>query len=400
MKKIPVCILFLFFITAGCTQSQSIPQFVEWNSITKGNERTEQYFNLLKNKKVALVGNHTSFIKHTHLADSLLYAGIKLTKVFAPEHGFRGQAHDGALIKDEKDIKIGLPIISLYGNHKKPDPQDLKDIDIVLFDMQDVGVRFYTYVSTMTYMMEACAENNVKMIILDRPNPNGFYVDGPILQAKHRSFVGLHPVPIVHGLTIGEFALMINGEGWLKNGIKCDLTVVKCLNYTHKMSMELPIKPSPNLPNLSSVLLYPSLCLFEGTVVSIGRGTSNPFEFVGHPNFPGKEFSFTPVPIEGTSLNPPLKNQKCFGINLKDYYTKHPDELGKIELNWLISFYNKLSKNDSFFTSYFEKLSGTNELRKQITDGKTNWQIRQSWKKEIEAYKKIRAKYLLYPDFE
>ncbi len=400
MKKIPVCILFLFFITAGCTQSQSIPQFVEWNSITKGNERTEQYFNLLKNKKVALVGNHTSFIKHTHLADSLLYAGIKLTKVFAPEHGFRGQAHDGALIKDEKDIKIGLPIISLYGNHKKPDPQDLKDIDIVLFDMQDVGVRFYTYVSTMTYMMEACAENNVKMIILDRPNPNGFYVDGPILQAKHRSFVGLHPVPIVHGLTIGEFALMINGEGWLKNGIKCDLTVVKCLNYTHKMSMELPIKPSPNLPNLSSVLLYPSLCLFEGTVVSIGRGTSNPFEFIGHPDFPEKEFSFTPVPVEGISLNPPLKNQKCFGINLKDYYRKHPDELGKIELNWLISFYNKLSKDNCFFSSYFEKLAGTDELRKQIGEGKTNWQIHQSWKKEIEAYKKTRAKYLLYPDFE
>lgn len=400
MKKIPISILFFILILSGCAQSQQTPNIVSWNKIIAGDARTELYFPKLEGRRVALLANHTSMIGDIHLADSLLNAGIELIKVYSPEHGFRGNEADGAIIENGIDKKSGLPIISLYGNHKKPTSKDLKDVEIVLFDLQDVGTRFYTYLSTLTYMMEACAEKNILLIILDRPNPNGFYVDGPILHDEHKSFIGMHPIPIVHGLTAGEFALLINGEGWLKNGVKCDLEIIKVKNYTHNMIVELPIKPSPNLPNLSSILLYPSLCLFEGTTVSIGRGTSNPFEFVGHPEYSVKEFSFTPIPVKGASMNPPQKNIKCFGENIKSYYSKHPAELGKIKLNWILNFYNDISEKEDFFNSYFEKLSGTTKLRKQIKSGLTNWQIHQSWKEEIDSYKKIRTKYLLYPDFE
>ncbi len=400
MKKIPTCILFFIIFLSSCAQSNQNPKICSWTEIIPGDARTEIYFPKLKNKKIALIANHTSMIGEIHLADSLLNAGMQLIKVFSPEHGFRGQAADGELINNGKDARTGLPIVSLYGNHKKPTEEDLKGIDIVLFDLQDVGTRFYTYLSTLTYVMEACAQNDISLIVLDRPNPNGFYVDGPILQLEHKSFVGMHPLPIVHGLTAAEFALLINGEGWLENGLKCDLEVVKVKNYTHNMIVDLPIKPSPNLPNLSSILLYPSLCLFEGTTVSIGRGTSNPFEFIGHPEYSEKEFSFTPIPVKGASTNPPQKNNKCFGKNLKDYYLKHPSELGKIELGWILDFYHNISDKSPFFNNYFEKLSGTTELRKQIEDGLTNWSIHQSWKKDLERYKKIRIKYLLYPDFE
>ncbi len=400
MKKIPICILFFIFILNGCTQSKQVPKIVSWTDIKAGNAQTEIYFPMLKGKKIALIANHTSMLDQTHLADSLLNAGINLVKVFSPEHGFRGKADAGAIIKDGKDIKTGLPIISLYGKHKKPTTVDLANIDIVLFDLQDVGVRFYTYLSTLTYVMEACAENKIKIIVLDRPNPNGFYVDGPVLQTEHKSFVGMHQIPIVHGLTAGEFALLVNEEAWLQDAVKCDLDVVKVKNYSHNLIVDLPIKPSPNLPNLSSILLYPSLCLFEGTIVSIGRGTSNPFEYIGHPEYSEQEFSFTPISTPGASLYPPQKDKLCFGKNLKNYYSKLPDELGKIELGWIIDFYQNLSPKTKFFNNYFEKLAGTNDLRKQIENGLTNWEIHQSWKKELEEYKKIRAKYLLYPDFE
>lgn len=400
MKKISISILFFILILSSCAQTKQVPKFVSWSQIEPGDARTELYFPLLVGKKVAIVANHTSMIGKIHLVDTLLNSTIDLIKVFSPEHGFRGNEADGAIIENGVDNKTGLPIISLYGNHKKPTADDLKDIEVVLFDLQDVGCRFYTYLSSLTYVMEACAEHKIRLIILDRPNPNGFYVDGPILQKEHKSFVGMHPIPIVHGLTAGEFALLINGEAWLKNEIKCDLKIIKVKNYTHNMIVDLPIKPSPNLPKLSSILLYPSLCLFEGTTVSIGRGTASPFEVIGHPEYSNKEYSFTPISIKGVSEYPPQENNECFGKNLKNYYTKLPTELGKIELGWIIDFHQNLSKNTDFFTPYFEKLSGTSELRKQIEKGLTNWEIHQSWKEDLEKYKKIRIKYLLYPDFE
>lgn len=400
MKKILLCSLFFIFLLEGCAQNLNSPTIVSWDKIKAGDARTGLYFPKLKNQKVAIVANHTSVINNTHIADTLIASNINLVKVFSPEHGFRGNEDAGAIIEDGKDVKTGLPLVSLYGKHKKPTKEDLNGIDIVLFDLQDVGTRFYTYLSTLTYVMEACAENNVKVMVLDRPNPNGFYVDGPILDKKHKSFVGMHPMPIVHGLTAGEFALLINEEAWLEGGLKCDLEIIKIEAYHHNMIVDLPIKPSPNLPNLSSILLYPSLCLFEGTTVSIGRGTPNPFELAGHPEYSKKDYSFTPVSTPGASLYPPQQDKECFGYSLVNYYEKHPKELGKIELNWIIKFHKDLSGRADFFNAYFEKLSGNDELRKQIEEGLTNWQIHQSWKKDLEAYKKIRAKYLLYPDFE
>jgi uncharacterized protein YbbC (DUF1343 family) len=400
MKKITISILFFIFFLSACTQTIPVPEIVNWSMIRPGDARTEIYFPLLKGKRIALVANHTSMIGTIHLADTLLNSSFELIKVFTPEHGFRGNAEAGAHIKNEIDSRTGLPIISLYGDHRKPAAEDLVGIDIILFDLQDVGTRFYTYVSTMIYIMEACSENDIQLIILDRPNPNGFYVDGPILQSKHKSFVGMHSIPIVHGLTLGEYALMVNGEGFLENKLKCNLEVITVENYSHNLIVDLPIQPSPNLPNLSSILLYPSLCLFEGTTVSIGRGTNNPFEVIGHPEYSIKEYSFTPISIKGASEYPPQENKKCFGKNLKNYYSKLPVELGKIELGWIIDFYQNISGRSDFFNSYFEKLSGTDDLRKQIEDGLTNWEIHQSWKENLDRYKKIRAKYLLYPDFE
>ena len=351
-------------------------------------ERTQSYLLLLENKKIAIVGNQTSMIKNTHLVDSLMSLEVDIVRVFSPEHGFRGKADAGAKIEDGIDIKTGLPIISLYGENKKPYLKQLEGIDILLFDIQDVGARFYTYISTLHYVMEAAGENNIKVIILDRPNPNGHYIDGPIREEKFESFVGMHPVPIVHGMTIGEYAKMINGENWISK--KCDLIVIEMENYTHDMSYDLPIKPSPNLPNFRSINLYPSLCLFEGTTVSIGRGTNYPFQHFGAPYFESN-YSFTPKSVEGSKY-PKHENIKCFGTDLRF----QEDYLTTINLNWLIKSYKDCTNKEKFFNNFFDKLSGTDKLRLQIIAGESSERIKASWKDEILQFKEIRAKYLIY----
>jgi uncharacterized protein YbbC (DUF1343 family) len=384
-------IIFLVIILTSCFSQTS-------NEIKTGDERTEEYLPLIKNKNIAIVANHTSLIKNTHLVDSLLNLGINITKVFSPEHGFRGTADAGVSIDDKTDKKTGLPVISLYGKNKKPKKEDLSDIDIVIFDIQEVGARFYTYISTMTYVLEACAENNIPVIILDRPNPNGFYVDGPVLEKKYKSFIGMHLVPVVHGLTTGEYAKMVNEEGWLKDGIKCDLNIIKCLNYDHTKLYQLPVKPSPNLPSMNSIYLYPSLCFFEGTIISVGRGTNTPFELIGHPDFSDGDSTFYPKSFPGASLNPPYKNIGCRGYYLKDFFKEK--DMNIIHLNLLIEMYDFFKDKNDFFNSYFDRLAGTPELREQIIAGKSEEEIRKSWQEDIDRYKKIRKKYLLYPDFE
>ncbi|HEY8399691.1 MAG TPA: DUF1343 domain-containing protein, partial [Cytophagaceae bacterium] len=307
------------------------------DKIITGAEQLEQYLSLLKNKNVALVVNQTSVVGKTHLVDTLLSLGIKVRKIFSPEHGFRGDADAGERVNNEIDAKTGLPIVSLYGNNKKPNKESLKDVDIVIFDIQDVGVRFFTYISTMHYIMEACAENNKKVLILDRPNPNGHYVDGPVLDLKHKSFVGMHPIPIVHGLTVGELAMMINGEKWLDSGRTCDLQVIKVKNYDHKKRYSLPVKPSPNLPNDLSIQLYPHLCLFEGTTLSVGRGTEFPFQVVGHPNKAYGTFQFTPKSIPGMAKSPLHENKVCYGIDLRSL----SGEESGFQLKYIMELYNK-----------------------------------------------------------
>ncbi len=365
--------------------------------VIAGAERTEEYLSIIKGKKVGLVANHTSMIGNTHLLDSLLNLKIQVTKVFCPEHGFRGTEEAGANIQSSKDKKTGLPIISLHGKNKKPQAVDLADLDILIFDIQDVGARFYTYISTLHYVMEAAAENNKELIVFDRPNPNGFYVDGPVLDTNLRSFVGMHPVPIVHGLTIGEYALMINGEHWLANQVQCGLTIIPMLNYTHQTLYALPILPSPNLPTMNSIYLYPSLCLFEGTPVSIGRGTPSPFEIIGSPKYKIKNFSFTPKPIKGASENPPFKNTLCYGINLKNKGFEITKEK-KLNLSYLMEMYKALAKDTVFFQSFFDKLAGTKELKKQIEKGFSENEIRRTWEPELSEFKERRKKYLLYEE--
>lgn len=355
-------------------------------------EQTELYFPLLKNKSIAVVTNQTGVIGKTHLVDSLFSAGFNIKKIFAPEHGFRGTADAGETIKDGKDIKTGIPIISLYGNNKKPTSEQIRDIDLILFDIQDVGVRFYTYISTLHYIMEAAAENGKSVIVLDRPNPNGHYIDGPVLDRKFSSFVGMHPVPVVYGMTIGEYALMINGEGWITKKLE-QLKVIPIKHYTHQTKYELPIKPSPNLPNAVAVNLYPSICFFEGTTISEGRGTEFPFQVFGAPHLKGKySFKFTPISTVGAK-NPKYKGEKCYGLDLR----KHP-QLKEIRLHWLIDAY-KHSPKKSFFNSdlFFDKLAGTDSLRKQIIAGWSEQRIKQTWQNGLESFKKIRANYLLYP---
>ena len=361
---------------------------VNAQKLVLGAERTNIYLPLLKNKKIAVVGNQTSMIANTHLVDSLLSLKVNVVKVFSPEHGFRGKADAGAKIEDETDEKTGLPIISLYGKNKKPTVEQLKGIELLLFDIQDVGARFYTYISTLHYVMEAAAENNIKVIVLDRPNPNGHYIDGPIREKGFESFVGMHPIPIVHAMTIGEYAQMINGEKWIAR--QCDLTVIEMENYTHDMSYDLPIKPSPNLPNSRSINLYPSLCLFEGTNVSLGRGTEYPFQHFGAP-YLKSNYSFTPKSGEG-SKSPTHENKKCFGTDLRfqDNY------LEEINLNWLIESYNNCPEKEKFFNSFFDKLAGTDKLRLQIIEAKTAKEIKESWLEGLNEFKKIRNKYLLY----
>ena len=361
---------------------------IKAQNIITGAERVNKYLPLITNKQVAIVGNQTSMINDTHLVDSLISYKINITKVFSPEHGFRGNEDAGALIKDDIDSTTKLPIISLYGKNKKPSIDDLKDVDIILFDIQDVGVRFYTYISTLHYVMEAAAENNVELIVLDRPNPNGHYIDGPVREEKYKSFVGMHPVPIVYGMTIGEYAQMINGEQWISQ--KCNLKVIKLVGYNHDSHYDLPIKPSPNLPNSRSINLYPSLCLFEGTNISVGRGTNFPFQHFGSP-YIKSNYSFTPKSGKGSKF-PKHENKICYGTDLRF----QENYMSNINLVWLINCYNECPNKEDFFNSFFDKLAGNEKLRKQIYEGKEISEIINSWQKDLNKFKKIRAKYLMY----
>ncbi|MGA1976881.1 MAG: DUF1343 domain-containing protein [Bacteroidales bacterium] len=360
-----------------------------------GAAQPDKYFNLIEGKSVAVVANMASMVGGKNIVDFLSGKGIAVRKIFAPEHGFRNMADAGENVSDMRDQETGLPVISLYGNHFKPSPDDLKGIDVVIFDIQDVGVRFYTYLSTLHYVMEACAENNLQCIVLDRPNPNGFYIDGNIPDTSYRSIVGLHPVPVVYGMTIGEFALMINGEGWMKDGMKCDLIVIKCKKYTYKSGYRLPVRPSPNLPDQTAVYLYPSLCFFEGTNISVGRGTQFPFEVYGSPLLPDKGFSFTPGSVQGAK-NPPLSGRKCFGTDLRDAIKNKIVPSREINLEWLISAFENYPDKEKFFTPYFDVLAGGPELREQIMKGMNAEEIRETWKDGLDKFRNIRSKYLLY----
>lgn len=359
--------------------------------IKTGADNYAAYLPLLKDKKVGIITNQTGILSDkTHLVDFLLDKKINVQKIYAPEHGFRGTADAGELIKDGKDTKTGLPIISLYGNNKKPKPEQLAGIDVMVFDLQDVGARFYTYISSLHYIMEACAENNIPLIVLDRPNPNGSIVDGPILEKEHTSFVGMHQIPLLHGMTIGEYAKMINGEKWLKNGVECKLTVIPCLNYNREMAYSLPVKPSPNLPNDQSINLYASLCLFEGTNVSSGRGTEMQFQIYGSPFLPKSSFSFTPMPNFGAK--DPMHNGKlCYGEDLTKI-----EKVKQLELKWLIKAYNSTSDKSKFFNDFFVKLAGTKKLREQIEAGVSENEIRKSWEKGLNNFKTMRRNYLIY----
>lgn len=364
-------------------------------NITVGAEHTDDYLPLLKGKNVALVVNQSSLVYGEHLVDALLSQKINVVKIFAPEHGFRGKADAGQHLKNGVDVQTGLPIVSLYGKHKKPTRADLKNIDVLLFDIQDVGVRFYTYLSTLHYILEAGAENNIEVIVLDRPNPNGARIDGEVLNVKYKSFVGMHPVPILYGMTIGEYALMINGEGWLKGHKKAKLKVVKLGEYRHDAYYALPLKPSPNLPNDLSVYLYPSLAFFEGTTFSAGRGTMQQFQLYGSPYYTKKNFSFTPISREGAK-HPKHQNKKCYGVDLSFETT---DAYGGINLNYLLDAYKHYPYKKKFFlkSRFIDKLAGSNSLRRAVLAGKSAKQIKQSWQKGLNRFKQIRQKYLLYP---
>ncbi len=361
-----------------------------------GAERFEEYLSRLEGKKVGLVANQTSVIRNekgelVHLLDTLLSLNVDVCCVFSPEHGFRGNVEAGASVKSGRDSKTGVSIVSLYGKNKKPSKEQIQVCDILIFDLQDVGCRFYTYISTLHYVMEACSESERPLIVLDRPNPND-YVDGPVLEDRFKSFVGMHNVPVVYGLTIGEYAGMINGEGWLIGGGQCDLSIVKLENWFHNMeeTYQLPVAPSPNLPNAHSIELYPSLCLFEGTPVSVGRGTDTPFQIIGYPTYCKKDFSFIPRSIKGVSENPPYKGQRCYG--LKDMTPAKK----RLDLSYIIEMYSCYKNKDAFFTSFFDKLAGTEMLKKQIASGMNEEQIRESWKVDLEKYNKIRNKYMIY----
>lgn len=391
MKRLLLIIFLSATVLPGLVRAQG--------RLRTGADQTELYVNYLKNKNIGMVINQTSVIGKNHVSsvDSLLKLGIRVKKIFGPEHGFRGTASNGASVDDTVDPQTGIPAISLYGKHYKPTPADLEGLNLMIFDIQDVGARFYTYLSTLHYVMEACAENHIELIILDRPNPNGFYVDGPVLDTTYRSFVGLDQLPIVHGLTIAEYAQMINGEGWLKNHVKCKLKIIKVAGYTHDTPYTLPINPSPNLNTQRSILLYPSICLFEGTTLSLGRGTLMPFQVLGHPSLDKEfRFSFTPISIPGMSEDPPQKGKLCFGIDLRGYDVDQFRKSKKIDILWLKKLYDAFPDKEHFFNAYFTKLAGTNELRKQIEAGKSEQDIRRSWEPALSRYKEMRKKYLLY----
>jgi uncharacterized protein YbbC (DUF1343 family) len=359
-----------------------------------GAEKVEDWLPMLEGRKVGLLVNHTSMVNGVHLLDTMLALGVDVQRIFVPEHGFRGAEDAGELIKDGVDVRSGLPIISLYGASKKPGKSQLKDLDVVVFDIQDVGVRFYTYISSMHYMMEACAESNLPLLVLDRPNPNGDYVDGPVLKEGFTSFVGMHPIPVVHGLTVGELALMINGEAWLKNGVKCLLTVVPMDHYRHDMVYKLPVQPSPNLPNHLSIRLYPSLCFFEGTEVSVGRGTDYPFQVAGYTDPAFGDFSFTPESRPGAS-DPLQKGQLCYGLDLRH----ESADAHRFTLRYLLDFYKRSGRSPDFISRrrFFNLLAGTDRLAQQIEEGWSEATIRADWQVDLEVYKVMRERYLLYP---
>ncbi len=380
-----IFILCLWFVTSIASAGRPI----------MGAEQLDKLLPLLKDKKVALAVNHTSIVDGKHLLDVLVGSGIHINKVFAPEHGFRGNADAGEVVRNGRDVRTGVPILSLYGKNKKPTAEQLKDVDVVVFDIQDVGARFYTYISTMHYVMEACAENGKEMIVTDRPNPCD-YVDGPIRQPGLKSFVSMHAIPVLHGCTVGELARMINGEGWLAGGKRCPLTVIPVLNWKHGQPYSLPVKPSPNLPNDQSIALYASLCPFEGTGVSVGRGTLYPFQVIGSPDLPRSPFSFTPQALEGFDKNPMYKGQVCHGEDLR--HVSAPQGLSLRYVIRCYQAYKQQGKADSFFTRprWFDMLLGNANVRQQIIQGKSEADIRAGWQKELDAYQTMRKKYLLY----
>lgn len=392
--KLLVLVFSLFFVSNSIAQKGNIQ-----TDIIVGAERMEAYLPLLEGKNVALVANHTALIKGTHMADTLMSLGIDLKKILSPEHGFRGIADAGEHVGNYTDEKTNLPVISLYGKNFKPKPEDLIGIDIVLFDIQDVGVRFYTYLSTMHYVMEACAENGIKFLLLDRPNPNGYFIDGPVLDMKYKSFVGMHPIPLVHGMTLGELAKMINGEGWLNEGLQCELEIIACENYTHATKYRLPVKPSPNLPNMLAVYLYPSLGLFEGTTMNVGRGTEFPFQVYGHPDMKNTVFSYTPTSMEGFDKNPKHKDQLCNGVDLRDFEERFVVDREEIILEWLQFAYRSMDNKVEFFNPFFKSLVGNEQIEEMIKRGEGITQIRRSWEKDVARFKELRKKYLLYKDF-
>jgi uncharacterized protein YbbC (DUF1343 family) len=374
--------------------------------IITGADQTEKYVPYLRGKRVAILANPTSIIGRTHMVDSLKALGINIVKVFGPEHGFRGNASAGAHVKDEIDSATGIPVISLYGAKNKPTKEDLADVDLMIYDLQDVGCRFYTNINALARLMEACAENGKELLILDRPNPNGYFVDGPVLDMKLKSGIGMFPIPITHGLTVAEFALMANGEGWLANKVQCKLKIVKVANYNHSMPYTLPVKPSPNLNTQQAVMLYPSLCLFEGTILNHGRGTYFPFTVLGSPELKGKySFSYTPVSIPGMAEEPLHMNQVCYGIDLRNYDINQLRKTKRINLQWMIELYNAYPHKEKFFDfkqskqmGNIDKLAGTAAFKEQIRQGWTEEQIRKSWEPALSEYKQMRKKYLLYPD--
>jgi uncharacterized protein YbbC (DUF1343 family) len=398
MKKSMYLISFLT-LTLTFTLLSSFAQ------ILPGADQTDKYLPYLEGKRVAIMANPTSIIGNTHLVDSLLSRGVNIVRIFGPEHGFRGNASAGVKVEDERDPETGIPIVSLYGRKNKPAPEDLADVDVVIYDLQDVGCRFYTNINALARLMEACHENDKELIILDRPNPNGYLIDGPVLDMKYKSGIGMFPIPMAHGLTVGEFALMVNGEGWLTNQVKCRLKIIPVANYAHDMPYTLPVSPSPNLNTQQAVLLYPSTCMFEGTYLNHGRGTYFPFTVLGSPELKGKyDFHFTPVSIKGMAETPLFMNQVCYGLDLRNYDTDLLRKSGKINLQWIIELYQAHPHKEKFFDSSLsnqmgtiEKLIGSGLFRQQIIDGVPEEEIRASWEPGLSQYKEMRKKYLLYP---
>ncbi len=388
------------FFSLGCSTSHGEQE----ESIRPGIYQMDCYLPLLKNKNIAVVANMSSVINGKHLIDTLLNGSLllkykfHLKKIFTPEHGFSGNFDAGKLIEKEKSLFDSIPLVSLYGKNKRPASDDLEGLDVIIFDLQDVGVRFYTYISTLHYIMEACAEKNIQLIVLDRPNPHIQYIDGPVLKDGFTSFVGMDPVPIVYGMTIGEYAQMINGEKWLRDSLNCKLSIIKIDNYKRSSFYKFPVKPSPNLPNMRSVLLYPSLCLFEGTIVSVGRGTPMPFQVAGHPDYSKGKYNFIPQSTPGASLNPKLEGEKCKGINFSRASVDSLRKVDSLNISVLLDFYSSLNQEDNFFTNYFDLLAGTDKLRQQIIEGYSEKSIRESWQSDLNKFNEVRQKYLIYPE--